>query len=77
MNYTGPGQQTWHLAEFTFQATQPVEHLGLFTNSSMFWGGIDGVYIVPEPSSSLLLSVASVWLALLAASRRNRDRAWR
>jgi hypothetical protein len=70
MAFEGPGLQTWRHAEFQFQATQPVEHLGFYTNDDTFLVGIDGVSIVPEPGSSLLMGAALVVLCGTIAARK-------
>jgi hypothetical protein len=72
LQFEGAGLQTWKLAELTFQATQPVEHLGFQTTSDLFYGGIDGVSIVPEPGSSLLMGVALVVLCGTAVKRKRQ-----
>jgi hypothetical protein len=73
LQFEGAGLQTWKLAELTFQATQPVEHLGFQTTDDMFFGGIDGVSIVPEPGSSLLMGVALVVLIATVVARKRRQ----
>jgi hypothetical protein len=72
MAFEGAGLQTWKLAELTFLATQPVEHLGFYTTDQMFFGGIDGVSIVPEPGSVLLMGMALLGLCGSIAARQKR-----
>jgi hypothetical protein len=70
--FVGAGLQTWRLAEFSFLATQPVEHLGFRSNDTQFYGGIDGVSIVPEPGSSLLMGVALAVLCGAVVARKRQ-----
>jgi hypothetical protein len=70
--FEGAGLQTWRLAEFSFLATQPVEHLGFRSSDTQFYGGVDGVTIVPEPGSSLLMGVALVVLCGTVVARKRQ-----
>ena len=54
LEYEGAGAQSWHLASFPFTADATSTNLDFFTYDVQFFGAIDGVSIVPEPSGFVL-----------------------
>lgn len=69
LDYLGPGEQVWRLASFSFTANAASTNLDLHTIDAQFFGAIDGVSIVPEPSSCAL---GAVGLVICGAWRRRR-----
>ncbi len=64
LDFEGAGNQTWHVASFDFIADDATANLDIWTQDGLFYGAVDGVSIVPEPNSVVLMVLALVsWAA--------------
>ena len=70
VDYLGAGEQTWYAASFDFTADAATSTLQMWTHDANFFGGIDGVSIVPEPGGVTLFGLAVLGWCVFVWRRR-------